>query len=281
MAWNMNEFQKIYLNVRQNFDSLWTSKLRNDNVIEIITPYSTTSNKFVSLFITKRNGKFIVSDGGLLNSESYGSEIDHENQCLLKVLYHMEGFYEVKTVIDKRGLKHYYKSTPEEKLVPNLVYEMAQYVSMCVSAATVPFVDEKEKEEKATFRRQVNTFLASIISAPNSKLNLNGSLDKKNFRSVTFNAIVTKNNSLSLVNYITGSSVSYFTKSISNASVLFEIADSSPFKDLVTQKVAVINNEAEGFIPGKLQKHFEILNEHTGREPIRWSERDELRVLLN
>ncbi len=277
----MNEFEKIFLDVKRNFDALWSAKLRNDQVIEIITPYSTTSNKFVSLFVTKQNGRYIVSDGGLLNSEAYESEIDYDNQCLLKVLYHLEGYYEIKATTDKNGNKHYYKSTDNEKLIPNLVYEMAQYISMCVSAATVPFVDEKEKEEKETFRKQVNTYLESMVTK-SSKLTLNGYLDKKNFRSVRFNAIIAKNNSsLSLVNYITGSNVSYFTKSISNASVLFEIADNSPYRDFIKQKIAVVNNGAEGFVSGKLQKHFEILHEHTGRDPINWSEKDNLIAILN
>lgn len=276
----MNEFEKIFLNVRQNFDALWSFKLRSEQVIEIITPYSTTSNKFVSLFVTRRNDKYIVSDGGLLNSEAYESEIDYENQCLLKVLYHLEGFYEIKTTADKKGNKHYYKSTDDPRFIPNLVYEMGHYVSMCVSAATVPFVDEKEKQEKETFRKQVNVFLESIV--PKAEIKLNGYLDKKQFRTVRFNAIVTKNSSsLALVNYVSGSDVSYFQKSISNASVLFEIADSSPYSQYIKQKIAVVNNSAEGFVPERLGKHFEILRGHTGQDPINWSERNNLKTLLN
>lgn len=276
----MNEFEKIFSNVTKNFDALWSFKIRSDQVIEVITPYSTTSNKFVSLFVTKRNDKYIVSDGGLLNSEAYESEIDYENQCLLKVLYHLEGFYEIKSTTDTRGNKHYYKSTTDSKFIPNLVYEMGQYISMCVSAATVPFVDEKEKQEKETFRKQVNVFLESIV--PKSEIKLNGYLDKKQFRTVRFNAIITKNSSsFSLINYVTGSNVSYFQKSISNASVLFEIADASPYSQYIKQKIAVVNNSAEGFVPERLGKHFEILQGHTGQDPIKWSERNNLKALLN
>src|SRR5688572_25264656 len=106
----MSEFEKIFLDTRKNFDALWSFKLHNTNVIEIITPYSTTSNKFVSLFLTKRDSKYIVSDGGLLNSEAYESEIDYENQCLLKILYHLESFYDIKSTSDKLEIKHYYKT---------------------------------------------------------------------------------------------------------------------------------------------------------------------------
>lgn len=276
----MNDFEKILLNIRINFDALWSFKIRSEQVIEIITPYSTTTNKFVSLFVTKRNDNYIVSDGGLLNSEAYESEIDYENQSLLKVLYHFEGYYEIKTTTDKSGNKHYYKSTHDSKFIPNLVYEMGQYVSMCVSAATVPFIDQKEKEEKETFRTQVNGYLDSIVK--DSKIKFNGYLDKNSFRTIRFNAIITKNkNSLSLVNYITGSDVSYFTKSISNASVLFEIADSSPYSEYIKQKIAVVNNSAEGFVPERLGKHFEILQGHIGQDPINWSEKDNLKALLN
>ena len=219
----MNKFDKIYLNIKDCFDKLWSFKVRGENSLEIITPYSTTSDKFVSLFLTQQNGKYVVSDGGMLSSEAYDSKIDYDNQCLLKILYHLESYYDIKSTEDKRGYKHYYKTTTKEILIPNLIYDMAQFISMCVSSATVPFIDEKEKEEKETFRKQVNTFLTSIVSS--ERVKLNQSLDKKNFRAVRFNAMVHDNSSLTLINYITGSNVSYFTKSISNASVLFEIAE--------------------------------------------------------
>lgn len=275
----MNNFDAIYTNIIGCFDQLWSFKNRGDNTLEIITPYSTTSDKFVSLFLTKRDDKFVVSDGGLLHGEAYESKIDYDNQCLLKILYHLEDYYEIKTTQDRRGYKHYYKTTSKETLIPNLVYEMAQFISMCVSSATVPFIDEKEKEEKETFRKQVNSFLTTIV--PNDKIALNDKLDKENFRAVRFNAIVRENNSLSLINYISGSNVSYFTKSISNASVLFEIADGSPYKDYIKNKIAIVNNSAEGYVTQRLYKHLEILKEHTGHEPINWSEKERLKTLFN
>lgn len=275
----MSELADIYNNVTQCFDQLWSFKKHGDKVLEIITPYSTTSNKFVSLFVTERDGKFIISDGGLLYSEAYESQIDYDNQCLLKILYHLESFYEVNTTEDKKGYKHYYKTTKESKYIPNMIYEMAQFISMCASSATVPFVDKEEKEEKLTFRKEVNTFLGSIVQK--DRIKLNASLDKGNLRTARFNALVTNNGSISLINYVTGSNPSYFAKSISNASVLFEIAENSKFGSVIENKIAVLNNSAEGFVQDKLYKHLEILEGHTGQEPVNWTEKEKLKVILN
>ena len=98
----MTSLEKIVINVRSSFDELWSFKLRGTDTVEISTPYSTTTSKFVSIYVSERDGKYIVSDGGLLYSEAYESEIDYENQCLLKILYHFEAFYEVKRTQAKK-----------------------------------------------------------------------------------------------------------------------------------------------------------------------------------
>ena len=153
----MNDYLKVLENIKSCFDQLWSFKMRGEKTIEIITPYSTTSSKFVSLFLTNLDGKFVISDGGLLNAESYDSKVDYDNQCLLKILYHFENYYQIKTMVDKRGYKQYYKTTEKQILIPNIIYDMGQFISMCVSSATVQFEDQKEKEEKETLEEFINS----------------------------------------------------------------------------------------------------------------------------
>lgn len=274
----MSRLENIFGNVQSCFDQLWSWKLRGDT-IEISTPYSTTTSKFVSLFVTERKEKFIISDGGLLNSEAYETEIDYDNQCLLKILYHYEAFYEVKRTQDKSGIKHYYKTTTKENLIPNLVYEMAQFVSMCASAATVQFDDPKEAEEKNTFRKKATSYLHTNFQAYKPKFG--ASLDKDDYRSVRFSVLIEKRNRLSLINFVTGSTPANFRNSIARANMNFEIAAASKYENVIDNKIVLLNNQAEGFVMDQIYRQLEVLQEHSGQEAVNWSERERLLNLLN
>ena len=221
----------------------------------------------------------IITDGGLLNSEAYESVIDYENQCLLKILYHFESFYEVKRTQDKLGVKHYYKTTKEVKLIPNLVYEMAQFVSMCASAATVQFEDLKELEERNTFRTKASAYIHTNFQKDNVRFRAN--LDKDEFRSVRFSAIIERKNRLNLISYVTGSNPANFIGSIAKANMNFEIASGSKYSSVIQNKLVLVNDTAEGFIPAKLNKQLNLLQEHTGQEPVPWTQKEKLLVLID
>lgn len=276
----MSKYQNIYENIKFCFDQLWTFKYRGDETLEIITPYSTTSNKFVSLFLTKRDDKFIISDGGLLNSEVYESKVDYDNQCLLKILYHYENHYQIKTTTDNKGYKHYYKTTTDEILIPNLIYDLAQFISMCVSSATVEFEDLQEKEEKETFRKNANAFLESFVSKDDTRFR--ASLDKEKYRTVRFSAIIERRSRLSLVSYVTGTNIANYSNSIARTNLNFEIATSSKYNPYIENKIVLMNDSADGYVPQSLYNQLNILKEHTNnQEPIKWSEKDKLKVLLD
>ncbi len=275
----MTSLEKIVINVRSSFDELWSFKLRGTDTVEISTPYSTTTSKFVSIYVSERDGKYIVSDGGLLYSEAYESEIDYENQCLLKILYHFEAFYEVKRTQNKKGIRHYYKTTTKENLIPNLVYEMAQFVSMCASAATVQFEDKKEVEERNTFRTKASSYLEVHFQEENIRFSAN--LDKEEFRSVRFSAIIERNNKLNLISFLTGSNPANFIGSIAKANINFQIATDSKYNKVIDNKLVLINDAAEGFIPAKIYKQLNVLEEQTGQKAIQWSEREKLLAILN
>jgi hypothetical protein len=275
----MNNYIEIFENIKQCFNELWSFKMRSDETIEIITPYSTTSNKFVSLFLANKSGKFVVSDGGLLSSESYDSIVDYENQCLLKILYHFESYYQVKSMIDKRGYKQFYKTTEDKNLIPNLIYDMGQFIAMCVSSATVQFDDQKEKEDKETFRKNANSYLESIFEKGITKFG--GYLDKEAYRTIRFNAIITKRNRISLISYVTGSNVTNFASSIAKTNMNFEIAATSHYQSIIDNKIVLMNDFADGYEPQKLYKQIEILKNQINIEPIKWSNKSDLLTHFN
>jgi hypothetical protein len=275
----MNDYLKVLENIKSCFDQLWSFKMRGEDTIEIITPYSTTSSKFVSLFLTNRDGKFVISDGGLLNNESYDSKVDYDNQCLLKILYHFENYYQIKTMVDKRGYKQYYKTTEKQILIPNIIYDMGQFISMCVSSATVQFEDQKEKEEKETFRKDANAFLETVFEKDTRKFG--GCLDKETYRTIKFSALITKRNRISLISYVTGSNVTNFANSIARANMNFEIATSSKFQPYIDNKLVLMNDVADGYVPQKLHNQIEILKGQTNEEPIVWSNKEKIRTFFS
>ncbi|MGK0236371.1 MAG: hypothetical protein ACI9EK_002921 [Psychroserpens sp.] len=275
----MNNLEKIAIKVQESFGQLWSLKTRGEDTIEISTPYSTTTSKFVSIFVTRRSGKFIVSDGGFLNSGDYESEIDYENQCLLKILYHFESYYEVKKTEDNIGVKHYYKTTKNENLVSNLVYEMAQFVSMCASAATVQFEDKKEVEARNLFRHEASSYISNNFQKYEPKFR--AALDKDEYRSVRFNVLIEKKNRLNLISYVTGSSAANFRNSIARANMNFEIATLSKYNRFIDNKIVLVNDLSDGFVYSQISKQLQILEDHIGQEPIKWTKRDELLNILS
>ena len=62
----MEQLLKIYNSVKSDFCELTTYKIRN-NSIEIITPFSTLNDKFVSVFVKFYQNQIIVSDGGWID----------------------------------------------------------------------------------------------------------------------------------------------------------------------------------------------------------------------
>lgn len=275
----MTDFEKLYLGVVQSFDKLWSSKMLDDNTIEIITPYSTTTSKFVSLFLTKREDKYIVSDGGLLYSESYETYVDYENQCLLKALYHFESFYDIKMTKDPNDVKHYFKTTTNFKLIPNLVYDLAQFISFCASTASIEFEDESEIRERNSFRKTASTYIGSNYTDYNIKYY--GSLDRERYRSVRFGAVIEKNSRLNLVNFITGSTSANFINSIAKSNLNFSIAGDSIFQDYIDSKLVFLNDSADGYNESRLFNQINALQSHLSHNAILWSHKEQILEIIH
>jgi hypothetical protein len=77
-------FESLFHEVARDYSALWDFKFRGAT-LEIITPHSTISNKFVSVFLTEREGEFIVSDGGYLHTGEYvENEAIEQSRCYLQ-----------------------------------------------------------------------------------------------------------------------------------------------------------------------------------------------------
>ena len=62
------KFQEIYSDITNSFGALWQYKERG-NTLEIITPFATTNNRFISVFIKQQGNEFIIFSPRILLTE--------------------------------------------------------------------------------------------------------------------------------------------------------------------------------------------------------------------
>lgn len=141
------EEEKINMNLSENFTDiknafcgLWQSKARG-NTLEIITPYATTNNRFVSVFLSKSGNDYIISDGGWLNSGFYEVAISGE-PCVLKVFCHFQKSFGIEQNVNSAGVTYYYLKTTNVKDIPSKLFDLALFIQNIVSISEIVFEDK-------------------------------------------------------------------------------------------------------------------------------------------
>lgn len=268
----------IFQEIRNSFGALWQIKERGQS-LEIITPYGTTNSKFISVFLSSQGDDFIISDGGWISNGVYENSIENDEGCFLKVLFHYMTAFDIKEIETNEGIKYYYLKASSAIDVPAKVLALSSFIQSIVSTSEISFEDKEEKETKARFVSKANQYLKSVVSANKLKLNKYISEQRKEIK---FNAIYHNTpNSLTLINYITGSSISHFANSIFKANTLFEMAEGTNAKDYIQDKISFVDTTAEGYTPLKLEHYLFHLEHHAGSKIVNWSEKEKLQSLLN
>lgn len=267
----------IFNDIKTAFGGLWQTKERG-NSLEIITPYATTNNRFVSVFLSKQGEEFVVSDGGWLQSGVYDVSLNEE-PCFLKVLFHYQTSFDIKQITSPEGTEYFYLKTTNPIDIPSKLFDLSLFIQNVASISEIAFEDKLEKETKERFVSVANEYLKSFTDT--NKLNINAFLNKEK-KDIRFNAIYNNTpSSMSLINYVTGSSVYHFTGSIAKTSTFFQMADDSEAKDFIRAKVSIIDNGADGFAPNKIAALLYHLEHHTGSTIVNWSEKERLQTILN
>lgn len=269
-------FNEIFDDIKKSFSGLWQTKERG-NSLEIITPYATTNNRFISVFLMKQGNDFVITDGGWINSGIY-DVIPGEDLCFLKIFYHYQNAFNVKEINSKEGIGYYYVKAFNEIDIPSRIFDLSLFIQNIVSISEIDFENKVEKETRELFVSKANDYLKSIINS--EKIKFNSNLDP-NRKEIKFNAIYYKTpNDLTLINYVTGSSLSYFSNSIFKANTLYEMAEETLYNDFIHDKVTVVDTEAIGYVPQKIGHYLLHLENHTGSKIVEWNQREKLQVLL-
>lgn len=273
----MTIFNDIFSDIQSSFNSLWKFK-RRGRTLEIITPYATTSSKFVSVFLSEINNEYVVSDGGWINEGIYDNTFDIEDCSFLKIVDHYINCFDIKQTKGIGDKTYFYKKTIIKSSVPSLVMDLSVFISNIISLAEIEFSDKEEREYVARFGTRVNTYLQSFIQK--DKIDTMGYLDEK--RTIKLSAIIKPTHSkLILINYITGSNPSHFTNSISKANFIFELAEGSKYRNHIGGKISIIDNLSNGYQPDKFAGFLKHLNENTKASEVNWSDKEKLKEMVS
>lgn len=257
--------------IKKSFCNLTSFKER-DNALEIITAFSTINNKFVSVFVTITNQKIVITDSGWVDQNYYETPYFEESEDLIRrIISAYQINYNVKSTLDKTGIEYYYKICNKIEEIPSVVFDLANFIVGTVNAFCIQYKDEKEEKERETFRSDANTFLKTYYQ---EDVRLRHYLD--DFKNIKFNAIINKSSKLNLVTYVTGSTQNYFENDLRKSIVNFEIALKSKYGIYIKEKITIVNDNSDGYSPEKSSSIFQLLNEKTTQEPIKWSEKERI-----
>lgn len=268
----MNE---LFNEITKSFGALWHYKILG-NTMEIITPMSTTNDCFVSVFVTERDSNYIVTDGGWISEHFYNNIIeDNDDNYNRLFMYYVEQ-YSIMNV-EGKGRTFYYKSTNNRLLVPNLVYDVATFVTNVVSSSFIQFKDPKNIESQKRFSKEVNNLVSSIVDKKD--LHINGYVDEK-LNNIKFNAVVVRNSRFILLNYVTGSNETYFIGSIGKSNMNFQLINNSSLSYLIHKRVTIINDKAPGYTNNKINKYIDLIPKEADSDVLMWSGKKRLHELV-
>ena len=261
--------QNIIDRIKSSFCNLTKFKMRQ-NAVEVITPFSTINNKFISVFITYSQNKIIITDNGWFDQNYYEIPSMNESKYIeKKIISSYENTYNVKSTKDQSGINYYYKTCESIEQIPNAVFDLAHFMVGVVNSFLIQHTEDREEKEINTFRNNADNFLNTYFAGY-----VKFRLPLGDIKGIKFNAIITKNDQLSLLTYVTGSTQQYFENELRRSIVNFEIALKSNYKDFIKNRVTIFNDQSDGYNLEKQNHLFDVLKEKTTIEPTPWSDKE-------
>lgn len=266
----------IFKEIKESFCSLINYKIRG-NTIEVITPFTTPGSKFISVFITRKNDAFVVTDGGWLMSGEYLEEDMFNGKRLNEIYGYFESYYDLK-IVNQADHQYFYKVASKPEMIPNAVHDMAQFISQILTThlSTMDQEDAVEKPERQKFVSEVSNY---IISNTRHAVFLDRPFPE-NEEGINFDAIIKYNGTFGLVKCLTASYPKLFSQVISKAALDFEIADESESKELIKTKIAVLHDHADGYRSSIHRHYIKRLVKNINRPVVLWTKKEQLLELI-
>lgn len=216
--------------------------VQRGETLEIQTPFSTVTRKFVSVFISANAGGIVVSDGGWLlqADDPYGLDLAKEDEEALGVFERLSVAFSIRTAVGPGGMV-YYRRCERMELLSAAVHDVAQFVTATAAAVIAATPAEDQDEPVGRFPALVNRRLLETIP------NLHQNYQIPNAKGVVFSAAVVRTAQVSLVMYVTGSSPQYFQAGLRKAILNYQILAKSSFRAQVRRRLALLDDQAAGY----------------------------------
>lgn len=265
--------KNIFFDIVESFSSLWKMKMHGETM-EIITPCATSNNYFISLFLSKRDDEFVVSDGGWIKSGMYDCELPEDPYFQKLMNFYIEECG-IKVVPAKNTI-FYYKKTKDVRLIPNIIFDLSEFASAVASASFIKFQTEKEINTQKRFSTKAIEYLREEGHFDDILINKPISED---LSSVKFNAIIKKGDKQSLINMVTGTDDNYFINSLGKSIMKYDVLEESNCNNLVDRKITLVDTSVRSFNSPKVQPYLSIISGKNGREMIRWDQKEILKSI--
>lgn len=256
--------------IKTAFQSLWQFK-DYGNTLEIVTPVATVNDMFVSVFITRRNNDYIATDGGWIDSGMYECDVDWKANIFKKIgVFYLEKFEILKT--EAKGRTFYYKRVENIDLLPNIVFDMSNFINAIVSSSNIKFTADREE---ITFRKNVRGFMNREFGYERFEYDKPLSEGMQ----IKFNAIDRNKDGVNLINFVSGSNSSYYANSLCRSNTNFQMICPLHERYNVLRTVTLLDDTKPSVINSpQVQTYYNyLLNSRTDKNRVvLWSQKDEL-----
>lgn len=165
----MNELIKncesIYASIQSDFTSLWRCESIGDTV-EIVTPYTSLSGEALTVFLTQRDDRFVVSDGAHIQKVSNEQSVSLESRKGFH-LADMLVKFGVKEAFDEATRRVFrFKSTKDLSCLSSCIYDVVHFQETIENAIYLDTLFDAEEDMAAKqFGARVNEIVREKICA--------------------------------------------------------------------------------------------------------------------
>lgn len=263
---------KLFNSIIESYNSLWHVKVLGES-LEIVTPMVTTNDNFVSVFVTKRDEDYVVTDGGWISAGYYDCDLNIMGAAYNKLFrYYLDNYHIQQT--EGHGRTMYYKKERDSRLVVNCVFELSNFISAVVSGTNIQFVADRKEQR---FRKTVREYLVNEFEDGTFKFN------KKLLPNSTieYSAISNFSGHLQLLNIVTGSDIGYYRDSLCRSNIYFEAAQKYVDRFRINKTIALLDDTTHSvYNSSPVKELISLFRERGGSLFLPWSEKDNLPKLL-
>lgn len=253
----------IFENIKKAFGNLWGFRARGES-FEIITPFPTSTSMYVSVFLTLRDGRFVVTDGGWVDKGVYRCQLQFTNTIYARIYSFFEDDFGINSTTSLDGFKYIFKSTKDVRLVPNLVFDVAYFISIIVNNALIQYRDPSDNNR---FRKKAGLLLRQYLTDDRLKFNAPISPEAKDAH---FGAVVTslKDGGVSLVNFISGSTYDNLRGSFAKSNLNYDLLERTAANNMVRNKILLFDDR---HISAKELSPYVEMSKGKHQCPLMWS----------